>query len=169
MKLSLPLFRTFALALAFAVPSIAHAAEATVASPDGRIVVVVSDVEGLRYRVTLDSQPALADSRLGLDFNGGFSLGRAAKITAAAPGAHDGTWENRFGPRRVVPDRYRELKLTLQENADAPKRLNLIVRAYDGQKMGRTLRSGLLSAERIVQLRIILEDVEALDVKAPKR
>jgi hypothetical protein len=50
-----------------------------------------------------------------------------------------------------------------------PSGNSLIVRAYDGNKMGRTLRSGLLSAERVIQLRIILEDVEGLDAKAPKR
>lgn len=50
-----------------------------------------------------------------------------------------------------------------------PSGNSLEVRAYDGQKMGRVLRSGLLSAERVVQLRIILDDVEALDAKAPRR
>lgn len=131
MKPSLPFFRMFAVALAFAAPPLARAAEETLASPDGRVVVVVGDSEGLRYRVMLDGQPALADSQLGLDFHGGFSLGRAARITAAARREHDGTWENPFGQRRVVPDRYRELQLTLQENTDVPKRFNLVIRAYD--------------------------------------
>jgi alpha-glucosidase len=116
--------------LAFAALPLAHATEESLASPDGRIAIAVSDTEGLHYRVTLDGQPALTASRLGLDFNGGISLGRAAKITAASRGEHEGTWENSLGPRRVVPDRYRELKLTLKESADA-RRLDLIVRAYD--------------------------------------
>ena len=131
MKLSLPLFRTFVLGFSFAASSLSHATEKTVASPDGRVVVAVSDTDGLHYRVMLDGQPALVDSRLGLDFAGGFSLGRAAKVTATARGEHDGTWENPFGQRRIVPDRYCELTLTLEEHSDAPKRLNLIIRAYD--------------------------------------
>jgi alpha-glucosidase len=130
MKLPLPFFPAFALWITITLP-LSRAVEEILASPDGGVVVAVSDTDGLRYRVTLDGKPALADSRLGLDFAGGFSLGRAAKISASARGEHDGTWENPFGPRRVVPDRYRELTLALQENADAPKRLNLIVRAYD--------------------------------------
>ena len=131
MKLPPSFFLTIASWFAITASTMSHAMEEILASPDGRVVVAVNDTDGLRYRVTLDGQPALADSRLGLDFAGGFSLGRASKISAAARDEHNGTWENPFGPCRVVPDRYRELTLTLQENADAPKRLNLIVRAYD--------------------------------------
>ncbi len=116
---------------ALTLVSSARAAEETLSSPDGRIVVAVSDTEGLRYRVSFDGQPALADSRLGLDFEGGFSLGRHTAIVGTARTEHDGTWENAFGQRRTVRDRYREMKLTVQERADAPGRLILIVRAYD--------------------------------------
>ncbi|HEY0945625.1 MAG TPA: glycoside hydrolase family 97 protein [Opitutaceae bacterium] len=123
--------RALALLVFLTTAQFAVGADESLASPDGRVVVILGDTDGLRYRISLDGRPALADSRLGLDFNGGFSLGRAAKITAAARREHDGTWENPFGPRRIVPDRYRELKLELAEDADAPRRLNLIVRAYD--------------------------------------
>jgi alpha-glucosidase len=107
------------------------ATEEALASPDGRVVVTVSDAAGLHYRVTLDGAPALTDSALGLDFEGGFSLGRNTAITRAIRSEHDGSWDNPFGPRRTVRDHYRELRLELQEQADAPSRLNLIVRAYD--------------------------------------
>ncbi|HOF10100.1 MAG TPA: glycoside hydrolase family 97 protein [Opitutaceae bacterium] len=113
-----------------ATPSLS-AAEESVASPDGRIVVTVSDTAGLRYRVDFDHQPAIVDSRLGLDFAGGFSLGRAAAIESATRADHDSTWENPFGQRRTVRDHYRELAVALREKSDAPSRLNLIVRAYD--------------------------------------
>lgn len=109
----------------------AHATEESVASPDGRIVVTVDDTDGLRYRVRLDGQPVLAESRLGLDFEGGFSLGRRSTITGATRTGHDDTWENLFGQRRHVRDHFHELKLEVRENADAPGRFNLIVRAYD--------------------------------------
>lgn len=115
----------------FVAAATASAEIVSLTSPDGRVGVVVSDTGGLHYRVTLDGLPALADSRLGLDFAGGISLGRAAKIATIASREHDGSWENAFGQRRVVPDRYRELELELVESVDTPKRLNLIVRAYD--------------------------------------
>lgn len=114
-----------------ALAASASAAEESIGSPDGKIVVTVSDTDGLRYRVSLDGQPALVDSRLGLDFEGGFSLGRDTAIVRADRAEHDGAWENPFGQRRTVRDRYREMKLQLQENADSPGRFALIVRAYD--------------------------------------
>jgi len=112
-------------------PAPARAAEESVASPDGRVVVVVNDADGIHYHVTLDGAPALADSALGLDFEGGFSLGRRATIVSAARNEHDSTWENSFGQHRIVRDHYRELTLETQEHADSPRRLNVIVRAYD--------------------------------------
>ena len=116
---------------AIAAPFPVRGAEESLASPDGRIVVVVNDSDGLRYRVTFDGAPALADSALGLDFEGGFSLGRRTAIERSVRTEHDETWENAFGQRRNVRDHYRELKLEMQEHADSPGRLNLIVRAYD--------------------------------------
>lgn len=108
-----------------------RAKEESLASPDGHIAVTVGDTVGLRYRVTLDGAPVIVDSPLGLDFAGGFSLGRAVTLTAATRRDHDSTWENPFGQRRTVRDHYRELTVAVQEQADAPSRLNLIVRAYD--------------------------------------
>jgi len=119
------------LVAAFAGLSPARAAEESLKSPDGRIVIVVNDTDGLRYHVTLDGAPVLAESALGLDFEGGFSLGRRTAIVGATRGEHDSTWENAFGQRRTVRDHYRELKLDLQEHADSPRRFNVIVRAYD--------------------------------------
>lgn len=131
MTLSTPFAKTAGLCLALAALSVAHAREESILSPDGHVAVAVSDTEGLRYRVTLDDQPVLSDSRLGLDFAGGFSMGRVTKIVAVNRSEHDGSWENPFGPRRVVSDRYRELTLSLQETSDTPNRLNLILRVYD--------------------------------------
>jgi alpha-glucosidase len=107
------------------------AMEETVASPDGRISVTVGDSDGLHYRAAMDGTDILVNSRLGLDFEGGFSLGRETKIASAARSEHDGSWDNPFGQHRTVRDHYREMRLELRENADSPNRLNLIVRAYD--------------------------------------
>jgi len=101
------------------------------ASPDGRVVVVVSDADGLNYQVRVDGAPALARSSLGLDLEGGVSLGRRTAIVTRTREDHDERWQNPFGQRRTVRDHYRELKLELKEDADAPGRVNLIMRAYD--------------------------------------
>ena len=101
------------------------------ASPDGHVAVSVSDTAGLRYKVSFDGQSVVADSRLGLDFAGGFSLGRDTAIKDSARTQHDGTWENPFGQHRTNRDHYNELRVALAERGNAPSQLALIVRAYD--------------------------------------
>lgn len=115
----------------FAQPVTLHAVEESVVSPDGRIAVTVNDSDGIRYSVRMDGESVIVDSRLGLDFEGGFSLGRKADIAKAERHSRDETWDNPFGQHRTVRDRCNELKIKLLENADAPKHLNILIRAYD--------------------------------------
>ena len=56
------------------------AAEHRVASPDGRLALILSDAGGLNYRVEVDGQPLLKPSWLGLEFTGRVTLGPAATI-----------------------------------------------------------------------------------------
>jgi alpha-glucosidase len=112
----------------------ASAAEQRVTSPDGKLTLIVSDNAGLRYRVELDGKPLVADSVLGLAFADGTTLGPAAKISAGKTAARDATWDDPFGRRRTVPDRYRELRLELREPAASEKPARafaLVARAYD--------------------------------------
>ncbi len=124
--------------LALLMPLASLAAEHRVASPDGRLALVLSDEAGLRYRVELDGRPVLADSALGLAFADGLVLGPAARIADTRAASHDGVWENAHGPRRRVPDNWRELSLTLREAppagasaASASRVFGLVARAYD--------------------------------------
>jgi len=119
------------LALALLAVAPLRAAEESVTSPDGSVAITVSDADGLRYRVSFQGEPVIVDSRLGLDFAGGVSLGRAASLERTDRTEQDSTWDNPFGQHRAVRDHYRELKVALREHADAPSRMNLIVRAYD--------------------------------------
>ena len=125
----------FLLAAAALLASLASAAEQRVRSPDGKLALVVSDDAGLRYRVELDGKPLLADSVLGLAFADGTTLGPAAKIADAKPSRRKATWDDPFGQRRTVPDRFRELRVELREPAattTGPARaFALVARAYD--------------------------------------
>ena len=111
--------------------SLVSAAEHRVNSPDGKLALVVSDDAGLRYRVELDGKPLLADSVLGLDFADGATLGPAAKITGTKKASRKTTWDNPLGQRRTVPDRFRELRVTLSEGANPVRTFALVARAYD--------------------------------------
>lgn len=150
---------TAAILLAGLTPLALPAAEESVASPDGRIVVTVSDTSGLHYRVAFDGQPAIVDSRLGLDFAGGVSLGRAAIIESATRADHDSTWENPFGQRRTVRDHYRELTVALREKSDAPSRLHVVVRAYD---QGVALRYEIPNQPGLEEYTVTQEQTEFL-------
>lgn len=107
------------------------AAEVTLVSPDGALSVTVSDSGGLAYRVSRDGSLILKDSKLGLDFEGGFSLGPKASIGHTTRASKDDHWENPFGKRRAVRDRYNEMKLELAEAGTPVRSFALIVRAYD--------------------------------------
>jgi alpha-glucosidase len=119
------------LAATVLLASFASAAEQRVSSPDGKLALIVSDDAGLRYRVELDGKPLLADSVLGLAFADGTTLGPAAKITTTTTAARNATWDNPFGQRRTVLDRFRELRLELREPTTPARTFALVARAYD--------------------------------------
>ncbi|HEU6447393.1 MAG TPA: glycoside hydrolase family 97 protein [Verrucomicrobiae bacterium] len=107
------------------------AAEREIVSPGGVLKVIVSDADGLNYRVEVKGQTILTNSPLGLEFKDGTKLGPEATITKSATERHNGQWENPFGNRRSVRDHWRELRLTLQETGPTGRTFGLIVRAYD--------------------------------------
>ena len=112
----------------------AFAAERRVKSPDGKLALVVSDEAGLRYRVEFEGKPLLSDSVLGLAFADGTTLGPAAKIDTAKKATRKSTWSDPLGQRRVVPDRFRELRIELREasaGASSVRSFALLARAYD--------------------------------------
>ena len=111
--------------------SLASAAEQRVSSPNGKLTLVVSDDAGLRYRVELDGKPLLADSVLGLGFVDGTTLGPAAKITGTKKASRKTTWDNPLGQRRTVPDRFRELRITVNEGTAPVRIFAIVARAYD--------------------------------------
>ncbi len=111
--------------------SLVSAAEQRVSSPNGKLALIVSDDDGLRYRVELDGKPLLADSVLGLAFADGTTLGPAAKISGTKTAARNSTWDNPLGQRRTVPDRFRELRINLSEGHSPARAFTLVARAYD--------------------------------------
>ena len=109
----------------------AYSAEQRLASPNGAIVVVISDDQGLCCRIEIDGSVVLTNSPLGLEFKGGVTLGPSAVITKAEMSRHEDQWENPFGQRRFVPDNWRQLRLTLEQGSEPRRTFGLIVRAYD--------------------------------------
>jgi alpha-glucosidase len=88
---------------------------------------------GLRpyYRVSYGVAPVLADSPLGLDFEGAPALDHNLEITGTDRHSHDGTWTNPFGALRQVPDHYNQLRVSLHEKAAPGRQVDVIFRAYN--------------------------------------
>jgi alpha-glucosidase len=100
-------------------------------SPDGAIEVSVSAGGQLGYAVSVDGKPVLGESKLGLQFSDGTVLGRDVEVIQAQRSSADSTWENRWGKRRLVRDRYNELRLILREKSKPERNFEVIFRAYD--------------------------------------
>lgn len=119
---------SLALVLGFAI----SAPGATLKSPDGRMefALEVRDLDGRKgcpvYRVRWKGREILAESRLGMEMEGGF-LGEGIEIARVSPSSHDGTWRPVCGERAEVRDRYNGLVVEFKGGGA----FSLDVRAYD--------------------------------------
>lgn len=89
----------------------------TLRSPDSKIRVTIHAGGALTYAVSVDGQPVLNASRLGLKLHNDGELGCDAQLLAATSQTVDSTWENRFGKRRQVRDHHNELRLAFRERS----------------------------------------------------
>jgi len=127
------------LLLGFAVKSWASEPR-TLASPDGNVTVTLElkskpqpylPGERVYYRVAYKGIPILADSPLGLDFLGMRSMDRDFEVIRSSRNSVRGLWENAFGAKRNVPNRYEEIVVQLRERESPYRRVDLVFRAYD--------------------------------------
>src|SRR5690606_24559488 len=111
----------------------AQPGSATVASPEGVLSVeVVADKDGfVSYTVGRLGRPVIAPSRLGFLLTDAKKLERAFGILGQTVPAHDETWEQPWGERRPIPNRYNELRVQLQERWGEMRRMDVVFRLYD--------------------------------------
>jgi len=121
-------------AIVWAAGSAAGAAEvARLDSPSGVLTVTLSLNEEGRagYAVARLGKPVIAESRLGFLLADAPKLERNFRLAGAARRCADSTWEQPWGERRFVRDRYCELRARLIEKNPPGRRLDLVFRAYD--------------------------------------
>ena len=99
--------------IAMAIPSLARAQAADpvrVSSPEGVLTVeVATDNDGRpTYAVSRLGRPVVAASRLGFILTDQPKLERGLVPTASAPTSFDETWEQPWGERREIRNRYNE-------------------------------------------------------------
>ncbi|MEJ6789903.1 glycoside hydrolase family 97 protein [Brevundimonas sp. BR2-1] len=114
-------------------PAAGGTAAARASSPDGVLSVEVSVTgEGRAdYTVTRLGRTVVAPSRLGFLLTDAPKLERNFTVTADAPTSHDDTWEQPWGERRFIRNRYTQLRVHLTERNAPNRRLDVVFRLYD--------------------------------------
>lgn len=110
----------------------AHAESLTLASPDGRIAVTVSDDNGqATYAVSYDGEAVIAPSKLGMLFADHHGFERGLEIAGSVSVANDTTWEQPWGERRLVRDQHNELAVTFSATQGPARQMVVRFRAFD--------------------------------------
>ena len=118
-----------------AAVALAQEAPAVVAatSPEGvlSVAVTVSGEGRPEYSVSRLGRAVIAPSRLGFLLTDAPKLERNFTVTADAPTQHDDTWEQPWGERRFIRNRYTELRVHLNERGGLQRRIDVVFRLYD--------------------------------------
>ncbi len=131
------LFRQFTSAFVGSVAAVAMlspavAKQVDVASPDGALVVSVSDDEGrAEYSVSFNGDVVVDASRLGLLFKQQEGFDRNLEIADTQASASDETWEQPWGERQFVRDNHNELAVTFKDAEDTERSFLVRFRVFD--------------------------------------
>jgi len=110
----------------------AHAATKAIASPDGKLVVSVSDNRGLlSYWATYQGQEIIKNSALGLEFKNVDGFVYDLNIVDSKTSSVDTTWEQPWGEQRLIRDHHNELLVNITGVKNAKKALAIRVRVFD--------------------------------------
>ncbi|HSQ78967.1 MAG TPA: glycoside hydrolase family 97 N-terminal domain-containing protein, partial [Candidatus Bathyarchaeia archaeon] len=103
-----------------------------VKSPDGSLELSMGiRGERLSYRVAYRGVPVLNDSPLGLDLLGAEALDHGFEVVGTSKRSNDSSWQNDFGAKKTVPDKFNEFVVELKEKNAPGRRLDVVARAYD--------------------------------------
>lgn len=124
------LYSLFLLALLCWAPADAETV-ARVSSPGKVLSVALELDEGrLSYRVDRFGEPVIAPSRLGFLLRGG-KFDRNLALASQDTRSVDETWEQPWGERRYVRNRYSALRARFTETIGAKRSIDVVFRVYD--------------------------------------
>jgi alpha-glucosidase len=106
---------------------------ATISSPDNKIVVSVdTDNEGrVTYSVTRDGKLLIAPSHLGFLLTDSYPMARGFALESEEKVSGDDVWEQPWGERRFVRDKYNELRVRFHQTAGLKRVMVLRFRLFD--------------------------------------
>jgi len=112
-------------------PNLASAKSVEVSSPNGKIIVRVSDQPSLTYQVTYNQETVIADSSLGMQFKYAEELGEGFTISSTERDSVSAKWQLPWGEREEVIDQHNELFLTLSKQKKQANTFNLRFRVFN--------------------------------------
>jgi alpha-glucosidase len=123
--------------IVLSTPTLAQEAprpEVTATSPDGSIVLTVSTDNDSRptYTISRKGKLLIAPSKLGFILTDGLNMARGFTIESSATAKGDDTWEQPWGERRFVKDRYNQITVRFKQGATyGERRMNVTFRLFD--------------------------------------
>lgn len=101
-------------------------------SPDGNITISVETRKGkVYYSAKKRDKVLLEKSRLGFRFQNMPDLGDHLEITGSESRFFNETWEQPWGEKRLIENKYDELTIHLKEKKDLKREMNLVFRVYN--------------------------------------
>ncbi len=102
-------------------------------SPDGRLALdFYLDASGAPcYRLTLDSQPVILESRMGITIRDNPGLFDGFKVLGFERSTTDESWEPVWGEERRIRSHYNELEVTLERVEPEKRRMIIRFRLFD--------------------------------------
>jgi alpha-glucosidase len=106
---------------------------ATISSPDGSISVSVdTDNEGrVTYSVIRKGKPLIAPSHLGFLLTDSYPMTRGFALESEEKASGDGVWEQPWGERRFVSDKYNELRVRFRQTTGLQRVMVVRFRLFD--------------------------------------
>ncbi|MGH8855555.1 MAG: glycoside hydrolase family 97 protein [Telluria sp.] len=116
-----------------ALPAWAQQVIAAAASPGDVLSVEVHVENGgkLAYGIKRKGKEIIAPSRLGFNLANAMKLDGGFSLRRQATSEHDSSWEQPWGERQFVRNRYRELRVELEQKKHAGRQLAVVFRIYD--------------------------------------
>lgn len=103
-----------------------------VMSPDGKIKVkVFIHKKQLYYSISREDEEIIAASKLGFKFKNEGCLGNDIRIVGTKINSFNETWEQPWGEKRFIENKYDELIINLQDNQRINRKMDIVFRVFN--------------------------------------
>nr|WP_284208783.1 glycoside hydrolase family 97 protein [Thalassotalea eurytherma] len=102
-----------------------------VTSPNGEIVLTVSDDNSPSYQVSFQDKSVIEASKLGMSFKKAPSFGEGFTIESVKTQSHSSSWEQPWGERKEVIDQHNELVVTFSADRKKAHTFDVKFRVFD--------------------------------------